>query len=276
MWNWIAELERQRINGQPLTLVTVTSCTGSTPRDVGAKMIVFPDGPFLGTIGGGHLEELALQDARRCLKEERSQTLRYPLGAKTGQCCGGVMELLMEVIGVGPKLYLFGAGHVGQAVARTLQGTPFEVHAIDARPEWIDSSALGPDVVRHAESWEDFLPRLPWSADKTYLVVMTHRHDDDQAIIQEAIRHPAAYIGLIGSHAKWERFQQRLSARGVSAQALARVKSPIGLVHGGKAPQEIAISLAAELLGAYYAHRPTEVAAAVDSAGGRDVSAQPG
>src|ERR1700757_2262133 len=98
MWNWVPVLEQYRKQGQPLALVTVTQCTGSTPRETGAKMLVLPDGKFHGTIGGGHLEELALQDAVKLIAKNESQTIKYPLGAKTGQCCGGVVELLIEVM----------------------------------------------------------------------------------------------------------------------------------------------------------------------------------
>src|SRR6185312_16048301 len=127
MWNWVPVLEQYRKQGVPLALVTVTQCTGSTPRETGAKMIVRANGAFNGTIGGGHLEEIAIKDALACISANESRTHRYPLGAKTGQCCGGVVELLIEVMNAGPHLYLFGAGHVGQAVCRTMIGTPFTV-----------------------------------------------------------------------------------------------------------------------------------------------------
>jgi xanthine dehydrogenase accessory factor len=252
MWNWITKLEELRAQGRPVVAVTVTQCSGSTPRDTGAKMLVLEDGTFFGTIGGGHLEDLAIADARKCLEEGASRTIKYPLGAKTGQCCGGVVELLMEVVNNGPRLYIFGAGHVGQAACRTLVGTPFSVHVVDERAEWVNSDAIPGEVVRHHCEWDDFVEEARWDADRTYVAIMTHRHDTDQDIIEDVIKRPAKYIGMIGSRGKWERFRQRLTARGVSEETLARVRCPLGIDIGGKAPQEVAVSLAAELLKTHY------------------------
>lgn len=250
MWNWISKLEELRAKGLPAALVTVTQVAGSTPRETGAKLIALPNGDFYGTIGGGHLEELALQDARKCIDAGKAQVIKYPLGAKTGQCCGGTVELLFEPICSGPRLYLFGAGHVGQAVCRTLEGTPFQVHVIDERPEWIRE--LPASAIRHEGEWDDFAPGAIWDA-RTYVAVMTHRHDLDQEIIEFVARMPARYLGLIGSDSKWERFKQRMTQKGFSESELSRVKCPIGIdLGGGKSPQEVAVSLAAELLKIHY------------------------
>lgn len=255
-WNWIALLEELRLAGTPCVSVTVTQCTGSTPREIGAKMVVLPGGKFHGTIGGGHLEQLALEDAAKALTAGASTSIRYPLGAKTGQCCGGIVELLFEVLNTGPRLYLFGAGHVGQAICRTLEGTPFAVHVIDEREEWIGSPELPKSAVRHAAEWEDFVADATWDAARTYVAIMTFRHDLDERILEVLIRkkRPLRYLGLIGSRSKWERFKQRLAARGVTEEELAQVHCPIGLPIGGKAPQEVAISLSAELLKIHYGH----------------------
>ncbi len=237
--------------GRPVAAVTVVASTGSSPRDAGAKMLVVSGGDFFGTIGGGHLEELAIADALKSLDSGQSQLIRYPLGARTGQCCGGVVDLFFEVLNRGPRLYLFGAGHVGQAVARTFVGTPFVVHVIDERPEWI--SQLPREVIAHETEWDDFVKDAQWNERDTYVAVMTHRHDTDQAIIEKLLERPYRYLGLIGSHSKWERFKQRFEARGIAAEKFERVQSPLGLDLGaGKAPQEIAISLAAELLKIHY------------------------
>lgn len=252
MWNWISKLEELRQKGIPVVAVTVTQCTGSTPRAPGAKMLVLSNGEFFGTIGGGHLEELALADAKKCLEEGASKSIRYPLGAKTGQCCGGVVELFFEALNIGPRLYLFGAGHVGQAVCKTLTGTPFIVHVIDEREEWISSKELPADAIRHHCEWDDFVKDADWHDHKTYVAVMTHRHDTDQDIIEALVDRPTRYLGLIGSSSKWERFKQRLIARGMGMEKLERVQCPLGIDIGGKAPQEVAISLAAQLLKVHY------------------------
>lgn len=248
MWDWASKLSELRTGDRPVAVVTVVSAAGSTPAGVGAKMLVAQGGEIFGTIGGGHLEQLATADALACLASGESKTFRYPLGAKAGQCCGGVVETLVEALGTGPQLYLFGAGHVGQALCRVLAGTPFSVHAIDGRAEWLGADGLPGAVRRHAEAWDEFVDAARWDESKTYVAIMTHRHDLDQEIVAKAIERPARYIGLIGSKTKWNRFRDRLLARGVPEEKLARVKCPIGLDIGGKSPQEVAVSIAAELL----------------------------
>lgn len=248
MWDWIAELDELRRAGVPAVLVTVVECSGSTPREVGARMVVRDGGRPVGTIGGGQLERVAIEEALRCLAERRSRLVRYPLGPAVGQCCGGVVDVFMDVINTGPKLYVFGAGHVGQALCRVLAGTPFELHLIDEREEWLAAAELPASVTRHTAGWDMFVREAQWSAESTYAVVMSHSHDLDEEILRELAPKPTRYLGLIGSATKWARFQKRLAARGVGEELLARVRCPIGLDLGGKAPQEVAISAAAELL----------------------------
>jgi xanthine dehydrogenase accessory factor len=253
-WDWLSRLDALRRSSTPAALVTVTGGTGSAPRDAGAKMVVLEDGSFFGTIGGGHLEKLAIEEACKLILTGESKTIRYPLGAKTGQCCGGVVDLFFEILNTGPDLYLFGAGHVGQAIARTLEGTPFTVHVIDERGQWVQAPQLPAGVVRHECEWDEFVSGARFDQDRTYVSILTFRHDLDEKILEDILRHerPTRYLGLIGSRAKWERFKQRLTQRGLPEAALGRVRSPIGIEIGGKSPQEIAISLAAELLGIHH------------------------
>jgi xanthine dehydrogenase accessory factor len=250
MWNWAAKLEELREAGAPAALITVVRCTGSCPVAPGAKMIALAEGPSFGTIGGGHLEQLAIGDARKALGNGEPQMLRYPLGATAGQCCGGVVEVFIEPLNSGPRLYLFGAGHVGQALCKVLQQTPFIVHAIDERPDWMD--AVPAEVRKHCGPWDVFAGDAVWSAERTYVAVMTHRHDLDEAIIADVVGRPTRYIGLIGSEVKWRRFRDRLEGRGLSAELLGRVRCPIGLDIGGKSPAEVAVSVAAELLSVHH------------------------
>src|SRR6185437_15220458 len=152
----------------------------------------------------------------------------YPLGAKAGQCCGGLMELLVEVINQGPRLYLFGSVHVGQALCRVLDGTPFSVDLIDERPEWLQRESLPSAVRTHTMPWGDFVDGAAWSMERTFVAVMTHRHDLDEEIIRGLVSRPTRYLGLIGSRAKWARFRHRLQERGISTELLDRVHCPIG------------------------------------------------
>lgn len=245
-WDWIAKCVDLAATRAPYVLVTVIGIKGSTPRAPGAKMIVAGDGAFFGTIGGGQLEQLLIEDARKILGEAVARPRSYPLCFRTGQCCGGAVEAFFEIMNVGPTLYLFGAGHVGQSLCETLAGTPFDVTVIDPRPEWTDR--LPPGVRRCGGDWREFVASAVWNQDLTYVAVMTHDHALDLAVVADVIKRPARFIGLIGSQTKWERFRQRLAAEGADADLVARVHCPIGVALLGKAPREVAISTAAQLL----------------------------
>lgn len=254
MWNWVTQLEKLKKESRPASLVTVASVEGSAPREVGAKMIVLEDGNFFGTIGGGNLEHLAIEEARKLLSFGTSTKIRFPLGAKTGQCCGGIVELLFESLHTGPQLYIFGAGHVGQALAKALNESTFTVHLIDEREEWISQAPQG--VLGHCADPEIFISQHSFHCSKTYFVVMTHKHDLDETLLKLLLNKPHKYLGLIGSKSKWERFQQRLLARGISENHLESVKCPIGIRSFGKHPSEIAVSIGAEILDTHYNKPP--------------------
>ncbi|MBI1860183.1 MAG: xanthine dehydrogenase accessory protein XdhC [Deltaproteobacteria bacterium] len=247
-WDWISAASEFKNLGRAFSVVTVCEVRGSGPRELGAKMIVLTDGTIRGTIGGGNLEHQAIQKAVELLKMGLSERIRYPLGAKVGQCCGGSVDLLFESISTSPSLYIFGAGHVGQAVCEVMHGTGFQLHLIDEREEFVSTPGLPSTVTVHSCEWDSFVSEAEWDARLTYAVVMTHRHDLDEAIVGDLMRRPARYIGLIGSQAKWTRFQQRYESRGTTPAEMARVKCPIGLENYGKSPKAVAISLAAELL----------------------------
>jgi xanthine dehydrogenase accessory factor len=264
-WNWIAEAHRLQAQGTPFAIATVTAVKGSTPREPGAKMLVARDA-FFGTVGGGQLEQLVIEEARTKLAEAVDGAGRYPLCFRTGQCCGGAVDVHYEIIGAGPILYLFGAGHVGQSLCQTLAGTAFQVHVIDERREWIEHPELPRGVTRHAVAPMSFLASAPFDRQRTYVAVMTHDHALDFEVIKAVIERPAKFIGLIGSHVKADRFIQRLEALGVDPDAIARIVCPMGLdVGGGKAPREIAISMAAQFLQLHAPNEPSSGASTPSS-----------
>lgn len=253
-------------------MVTLISQGGSTPREVGAKMLV-TEKNFFGTIGGGELEHQALQEAHALLREESvlpsaAKTQTYPLGAKTKQCCGGTVELFFEIVSPGPQLYIFGAGHVGSEIAQKSKGLGFQLHLIDQRPEWLNTTANKLQSTTREEQmncsfWQQdpltFAQELiaKWSKENsneihlrksTYALVLTHSHELDQNLIEILSRQNLAYLGLIGSDIKWMGFQNRLKAKGVTAQQLERIECPMGVPIGGKTPSEIAISVWARIL----------------------------
>lgn len=251
MWNWTEKAQELKMSGTPFAIATICNTSGSGPRKQGTKMIVMRDGQFFGTIGGGNLEKQVLEDCLKALQTGDTTLEHYPLTAKVNQCCGGTIDVLIEVMGTGPRLFIFGAGHVAQAICHTLQGTPFELHIFDSRKEWLEHPNFPSSVIRHQEFWDEFILNHNWDQHRDYAVVLTHDHGLDFSIIEDLIRKPRAYVGLIGSQTKWNKFQHDFKTAGFSEEEIATITCPIGIGDLGHAPQEVAISFAAELLGLY-------------------------
>jgi xanthine dehydrogenase accessory factor len=237
--------------GEEVALVTIVAATGSTPQRVGAKMLVHADGRTVGTIGGGCYENDAFWKAREAIKARRPLNVKYELSddfaEESGLICGGQMEVFIEPVEPAPDVYIFGAGHVGYHLARMAHDTGFHVRIIDDREKFADSERFpdGVDViVDDIPSWLE-ANRLPPTA---YAVIVTrgHRHDLDalRAMVPGMLR----YVGLIGSRAKVRRIYDALREEGASPEALSRVHAPIGLDIGAITPQEIAVSILAELI----------------------------
>ena len=248
-----AALGEALARGEEVALVTIVSANGSTPQRVGAKMLVYNDGRVVGTIGGGCYENEALWKARETLKTRKAVTVRYELAddfaAESGLICGGQMEVFIEPIEPSPAVYVFGAGHVGQFVARVAHDAGFRVHVVDDREKFANRERF-PDaaeiVVEDIPTWLANTS-LPSSA---YAVIVTrgHRHDLDtlRALVPRQLR----YLGLIGSRAKVKRIYDVLVEDGsVAVEQLEKVHAPIGLDIGAVTPQEIAVAIVAELIG---------------------------
>jgi xanthine dehydrogenase accessory factor len=249
MWDWIGKLDELRRNNQLAVLVTVTKSTGSTPRKHGAKMIVLPDGAFFGTVGGGVPEYYALEDARKCFDELQCATSKIPLRQR-GEfpACGGTMEFYMELVNDNPSLFIFGAGHIGQSLCQVLEGTPFRIHLVDERDEWINAAALPSEVIRHQSHWSEFIQKASWCDKRSFVTILTYNGAVDQQVLEEVLPHPSRYIGMIGSKTKWATVRNNLEGKGLE---VSRVRCPVGHDNGGKSPREIAISIASQLLATY-------------------------
>ncbi|EKV28674.1 XdhC protein (assists in molybdopterin insertion into xanthine dehydrogenase) [Caenispirillum salinarum AK4] len=245
--DWRSALTALDAAADPHVLVTVIEALGSTPREAGAKMIVTADA-FSGSIGGGELEQEAMDAARRLLAEGASApvTEKLMLGADRNQCCGGAATLLFEPFAAPTiTVALFGAGHVATALVRVLEGTPVRILWIDERPDAFPPSSRA--FTRRADDPATEVAGLPAGA-RAY--VMTHSHDRDYEILAALLkRDDLGPVGLIGSKTKWARFRKRLLEDGVAPQRVDAVACPIGLPGvGGKRPAEIAIAVAAEIL----------------------------
>ena len=242
--------------GEKFVRVTVTETHGSAPREAGAWMQVWPD-EFRGSIGGGNLEYRALELARRMLSDDedrREET--WGLGPSLRQCCGGAVTLSFERSdspGTAPNdpgrldLYLFGAGHVGQAVARALEPLPFRVHWLDSRPGVLPDP-LPANAVVHPEVEPQ--TAIEQASPGSLFLVMTHSHELDEDICHAVLnRDDFRWLGLIGSATKRKRFVHRLAERGIALNRLEQLVCPIGAAGPrGKRPATIAVAVAAELL----------------------------
>lgn len=306
MPEWIDQALAAARRGEALAMVTVIGAQGSTPREAGARMLVWPD-RFSGTIGGGSLERQGLDQARRLLGQSaRRHALQdYPLGPMLGQCCGGHVRLLVERLDAAsldwletaaaarapfaltarfedgrmiraveneagpsdgprtplaevkhmselirptlPRLAMFGAGHVGQAVARAFAPLPFHLDWLasreDLRPEASGTRATILDE-------DELIEAVEAAPADTLFAIFTHSHELDYRLTRAVLaRGDFRYLGLIGSQTKRRRFESRLRDDGLRATELGRLTCPIGIAGlKGKDPAVIAVALAAELL----------------------------
>jgi len=257
--HWSVLYRRLEQADEPFVMISVVESRGSTPREIGARCFVTPGGRLEGTIGGGTLEEEArLEGAtllRRVTEAEaagtpppQAHTRNFTLGDLLGQCCGGRVRLLFEPVIPPQRLLIFGAGHVGRALARVLAESRLRVSVIDPRESFADPRRFPPEVEVTAGDPLALIPELVLDEARTHLVVMTHSHCLDQRILEQLLRRPFRFLGLIGSRAKWAKFRRELAEGGIPAATLDRVHCPVGLPLGDKRPAEVAVSIAAEIL----------------------------
>jgi xanthine dehydrogenase accessory factor len=238
--------------GEEVALVTIVSSNGSTPQRVGAKMLVFADGRTVGTIGGGCYEHDALGKARDALRTRKAITAKYDLNddfaEESGLVCGGQMEVFIEPLEAPPALYIFGAGHVGYYLARVASEAGFEVHVVDDRAAFANRERFpfaASVVVEDIPTW---LAQTTFSP-STYAVIVTRGHRHDLDALESLAPRELRYLGLIGSRAKVARLYDQLLMDGrTTLEQLSHVHAPIGLDIGAVTPQEIAVSIAAELV----------------------------
>jgi xanthine dehydrogenase accessory factor len=240
--------------GEAVALVTIVRAQGSTPQRVGARMLVHEDGRTLGTIGGGCYEQDALGKARLALQTGRPTLAHYDLNddfaEEQGLICGGQMDVFIDPITPTPRVCIIGAGHVGYHTAQLAANVGFRVTVVDDRASFADPARF-PTAERVDVA---DIPEWLRTADigvRDYLVIVTRGHREDLDALRAALARQTAYVGLIGSRAKIARLCARLAEDGDDPTAMARVHAPIGLDLGAVSPEEIAVSIVAELI----AHR---------------------
>ena len=238
----------------------IINVKGSSPNKINDFMLVAPKDIF-GTIGGGNLEYLVIEESKLMLKNKsKRKKLNIPLGPGIGQCCGGYVEIILtlhkntdaamkdEKVNDSFKedLYIFGAGHIGQALIETIGNLNFTTYLIDSREEYLKMS-VNKDV-------NYLLSKEPWKVvnklkDNAYYVVLTHSHEYDLKILNEILTKKFTFVGLIGSTTKKKRFLKRLTENGHDKNIIKKIECPIGVdIGNSKDPNEIAFSIITRLI----------------------------
>ena len=228
-------------------LCIVTSTKGSTPRKTGAKMVVFDDGTISGTIGGGDLEKKVIQDALEVIKNREPGTFKHDLLNQHGMCCGGIVEIYIEPVMNKKKLFIFGSGHTGHALAKSAVNFEIDVYIIDDRKEYLDEVDIEGINKMNLEH-NTALQSLPFDED-VFVVIVTYSHQIDRDILAYCMKKPFAYLGMIGSKRKIEVTKKMFIEGKIGTEEdLKKIHMPIGIDIAAETPEEIAISILAELI----------------------------
>lgn len=237
--------------GGQAALVTVVSTEGSTPQKAGARMLVQADGTLVGTIGGGCVEAEMIRRARLALQRRRCELASYDLtpeqAGEDGLVCGGRMLVFIEPLSGPDTLCLFGAGHVAQPLAHFAKRAGFRVEVLDDRPKFANAQRFPDADLVLVDDIANGAARLTLGPD-TYVVVVTRGHKGDADALAAVLGRGLRYVGLLGSRPKMVHVFSDLRQRGVPPGELARVHTPVGLHIGAETPEEIAVSILAELI----------------------------
>jgi xanthine dehydrogenase accessory factor len=247
--NLYREAGKLQDQGVAFAIATLLAVKGSTPRNT-AKMIIKPDGTIYGTIGGGIVEASVIEAAVTAIRDNRSQTVEYKLDSETTggipMLCGGAVTVLIEVVTPQPRIIMIGGGHVGLAVARLTELLGYRLAIVDDRQEFANAErypmateiSWNPDIVKAIEA-------IAIDRD-SYIVIATK--DADLQALEKVITSQAAYIGMIGSRRKAALIREELMAKGVAAERIGSVYTPVGLDIGAETPEEIAVSILGEII----------------------------
>jgi xanthine dehydrogenase accessory factor len=244
------EIVRMRKAGERGALATIVHTNGSIPSYESSRMLVREDGSIAGTIGGGCVEADVWAAAKGVIEAEQPRKMTFNLNHEAaydaGLICGGTLEVFVEPILPQPLLYIFGGGHVSLSVSRVAHAAGFAVHVIDDRAAYANAERF-PMASELYTSYEDAFPRIKPNA-SSYLLIVTRGHKDDMRVLAWAVRTDARYIGMIGSKRKVLSVYKALQKQGYRAEEFERVHAPVGLDIGALSPEEIAVSITAELI----------------------------
>jgi xanthine dehydrogenase accessory factor len=240
-------LETLSHNNQNYAYCVIVKTKGSTPRKIGAKMIVYENGSIKGSIGGGNLEKKVIENALYQIRKREPKLFKHDLLQHHNMCCGGIVEIYIEPIKKMNRLYIFGAGHTGNALSKFAKTFNFDVYVIDDRKQYIDEIE-DKEIDKLNLDYSKVLPSLPFDKN-TYVVIMTYEHSHDRDILAYCIKKPNAYIGMIGSKRKIEITKKKfIEGKIATVKELEKVDMPMGININAEEPEEIAISVLAKLI----------------------------
>ena len=245
--HFINMLEGLNQNNQNVAYCVIVQTKGSSPRKIGAKMIVYDDGSNNGSIGGGNPEKKVIENALHQIKKNEPKLFKHDLLHQHNMCCGGSVEIYIEPIQKMNRLYIFGAGHTGSALSKFAKNINFDIYVIDDRKQYLDT-IKNKEINKLNLDYNKVLASLPFDYN-TYIVIMTYEHSHDRDILAYCIKQPNAYIGMIGSKRKIELTKKMfIEGKIATKKELEKVDMPIGINIKADGPEEIAISILAKLI----------------------------
>jgi len=237
--------------GGSAALATIIKTKGSAPREAGSKMLIRSDGTIAGSIGGGSLEATICREAANVIKEANPKLMHFNMtkeeAAEDGMICGGTMDVFIEPIVSEPTLFIFGAGHISVSICKLAKMVGFKVAVIDDRAEFANAKRF-PDADQVLnEKFTEIFSKLTINR-SSYIVIVTRGHQFDEKVLEQAIQSKACYLGMIGSKKKNDTVFANLQSKGISKKLLKAVHAPIGLDIHAETPEEIAVSIMAEII----------------------------
>jgi xanthine dehydrogenase accessory factor len=239
-------------SGEAAALAVVIRTEGSTPRRVGAKMIIMKDGTTVGTLGGGDLEKKVIEEAINVIKKAQPKIASFTLDIEKGKLdmmCGGELDIYIEPILPDAKVIIFGAGHITRSLAPLMKSAGFQVSIVEDSPDLLHKDKFPETEDLILTDMEQFARDLP-SDTRTSIVLLSRGFSRDKTILNQLIQKDFKYIGMIGSQRKIRAMEEELQTQSVPKEAFSKVRAPIGLDIGAETPDEIAISIAAEIIAA--------------------------
>jgi xanthine dehydrogenase accessory factor len=245
------EIVRLRKLGQKCALATIVQVNGSIPSYESAKLLVREDGSMIGTVGGGCVEAEVWNAAREVIETEKPRHLTFSLGEDAaydnGLICGGQLNIFVEPVVPQPRAFIFGGGHVSKSLSKVANLAGFSTTIVDDREAFANAERFPEAEETYAEEYESVFPKLPITS-TSYLIIVTRGHRDDMRVLRWAVATPAKYIAMIGSKRKTISVVRELEKEGFPREDFEKIFAPMGLEIGAESPEEIAISVVAEMI----------------------------